>query len=362
MARSVICDNCGHRIAVDEEYTRHKIRCPECGVLSEVTDMPKPGAADPRPAKRFAPSAPEPPLQDAEELARQLWSEPDETSPPKKSEPPPPPPEKKPEPVPERPVVELVERKRSPPPGPPKPPKRAAQTWTDEDEDSSPYDVSGGPERKCPQCFCVLEPEAVLCVRCGLDLKSGKKLVREYKPITRSWEPVAYETRLKLFCAAVFGGLVLSVLMGILLDAVAFSFGPWFAFVVLMAFLLGTFDHIDLVRDKRGHAKLTRTWRVCFVPRPTTEIDLLQYDAVVTGISADAGCYEWFILWTLIPFAIVPAVVWWYQVIHKKKYHAALAHSHNYPEVTLYRGNSREQAEDIAETLRDTARLRYERD
>ncbi len=348
MARSVICDNCGHRIAVDEGYTRRKIRGPECGVLSEVTDAPKPGAADPRPAKRSAPSAPEPPPQDAEELARQLWSEPDEKPPPKKSEPPPPPSprEKKPELVPEPPVVEVVERKH--PPESPEPPKRAAQTWTEEDEDSSPYDVSGGPERKCPQCFCVL------------DLKSGKKLVREFKPMTRSWEPGSFETRVKLFCAAVFGGLVLSVLMGLLLDAVAFSFGPWLCFVVLMGFLLGTFDRIDLVRDKRGHAKLTRTWRVCFVRCPPTELDLLPYDAVVTGVSADAGCYEWFIAVTLLPL-IVPAIVWWYQIIHKKKFYAALAHSHNYPEVTLYRGNSHEQAEDIAETLRDAARLRYER-
>src|SRR5262249_42288245 len=151
--------------------------------------------------------------------------EPDETPPPKKSEPPPAPPsEEKLEPVPERPVVELIERRRPPPPGPP---KRPGQTWTAEDEDSSPYTVSGGPDRKCPQCSGVLAPEAVLCVRCGLDLKSGKTLVREYKPIARSWEPVSFETRLKLFCLAAFGGLGLSLLMGALLDALTFSFAPW---------------------------------------------------------------------------------------------------------------------------------------
>jgi hypothetical protein len=355
MARSVICHNCGHRIEVDEGYTRRKVRCPECGVACDVPDAPKPDPAEPRPSK---PSAAPAPPQKAEELARQLCSEPDKKPPPKKREPPPPPPrEEKPAPVPRRPV-EVVEGPL-PPPGPP---KRAAQTWTEEDEDGSPYEIVGGPERKCPQCFHVLEPEAVLCVRCGLDLKSGKKVVREFKPLARSWEPVAYEKRLTLFGAAVAVGLVLSVLTGVLLDQLAFGLGPWVLFVILMAFLLGTFDRIDLVRDKRGRTTLTRTWRVCFIPRPTIEIDLLQYDAVVTGISADAGCYEWFILWTLVPFGLVPAGIWWYQVIHKKKYHAALAHSHNYPEVTLYRGSNREQAEDIAETLRDAARLRYERE
>jgi len=39
---------------------------------------------------------------------------------------------------------------------------------------------------------------------------------------------------------------------------------------------------------------------------------------------------------------------------------AAVAHTHNYPEVTLCRGNSREQTEDLAETLHDAARLHSE--
>jgi len=365
MALSVICHSCGHRIELAEDHTRRKVRCPECGVMCEVTDAAKPAPPSTRPAKRSTP-APEPSTQDAEELARQLWSEPDEKPAPKRSKPPEPRREEKPAPLPEekpatpppQPAVKLVEGRRPASTGPP---KRAAQTWTEEDEDSSAYDLSGGPERKCPQCSCVLEPEAVLCVRCGLDLKSGKKVVREYKPLERTWEPGSYETRFKLFCAAVLGGLVLSVLAGLLFQSVAFSLVPWAGFAVLMAFLLGTFDRLDLVRDKRGHARLTRTWRVCFIRRPPIEMDLLQYDAVVTGISRDAGCYEWYIALTLWVFGIIPGIVWWYQVIYKVKYYVALAHSHNYPEVTLYRGNHSEQAEDIAVTLRDAARLRYER-
>src|SRR5262249_25595036 len=32
------------------------------------------------------------------------------------------------------------------------------------------------PERRCPECQAVLAPNAVLCVTCGFDLRTGKKL------------------------------------------------------------------------------------------------------------------------------------------------------------------------------------------
>src|SRR5947209_1167831 len=32
------------------------------------------------------------------------------------------------------------------------------------------------PERRCPECQAVLAANAVLCVGCGLDLRTGKKL------------------------------------------------------------------------------------------------------------------------------------------------------------------------------------------
>src|SRR5260370_29275439 len=80
MSLSVICHSCGHRIALAEDFSRRKVRCPECGVMCEVTEAAR--SSTPRTAKRKE----EAPPQDAEELARQLWSEPE---PPKKKERPP---------------------------------------------------------------------------------------------------------------------------------------------------------------------------------------------------------------------------------------------------------------------------------
>lgn len=37
-------------------------------------------------------------------------------------------------------------------------------------------------ESKCPSCGAVLQPEAVLCIQCGYDLRSGKKVNEEAAP------------------------------------------------------------------------------------------------------------------------------------------------------------------------------------
>ena len=346
MAISITCHSCGHRIEVAEDFTRRKVRCPECGVMCEVTGAARDSPATPRAGKRSAPPAAE---QDAEELARQLWSEPEEKKPAKPA---------RAKPSEEASAGEEIPLRALPP----SPALQSSVTWTEEDEDGNPYDVSGGLPSACAQCGTALEPGTALCIHCGLDRKTGKKAVLEYTRFERTWEPgLSYEGRLGLFRIVAGASFVLSIATAIFLGPWYISIGPWVVFVAMMAFLLGTFDRTDLARDRRGNVRLTRTWRVVFVRRPTATIDLREYDGVVTGRSLDAGCYEWFIFFTLLPFFVLPGILWWYHIIHKLKYHAALTRSHGYPEITLYRGNSQERAEEVATTLRDAAHLQYDR-
>jgi hypothetical protein len=349
MAFSVICHSCGHRVELPEDFTRRKVRCPECGVMCEVTEATR--SSPQRPSKQREETAP----QDAEELARQLWSEPE---PPKKKE---------------RPAAKATPQPQEEPAGtdeaplrmeePVVTPRQAAVTWTEEDEDNSRYEVSGGLPITCPQCHRELPAGTVLCVGCGWDLKTGKKKAAlQYEPFQRYWEPwLSYEGRLNLFLAATLISFILSIIGAILADSWYFTLGPWVGFVATVAFLLGTFNRVDLARDRRGNARLTQTWRVFFVLRPTQTIDLREYDGVVTGRSLDAGCYEWLIMFILLAYFVVPGLLWWHYIIRKSKYHVALARSHGYAEIMLYRGNSQETAEEIAEALRDAAHLRYDR-
>jgi hypothetical protein len=47
--------------------------------------------------------------------------------------------------------------------------------------DAGILELAPEPERRCPECQAVLAPNAVLCVNCGLDLRTGKKLERPKK-------------------------------------------------------------------------------------------------------------------------------------------------------------------------------------
>lgn len=348
MALSVVCHSCGHRIGLAEDFSRRKVRCPECGVMCEVAEAAR--SDTPRSGKRTEEARP----QDADELARQLWSEPE---PPKK----------------ERASGQPAQPEAAEPTSsdegmyrleePTVTPRRASVTWTEADEDSSGYEITGGLPITCPQCHRELSAEAVLCVGCGLELKTGKKKAAlRFEPFQRYWEPwLSYESRLRLFLVASLSSLVLSVIAGVLAESWTLALGPLLLFVAMLAFLLGTFNRVDLARDRRGNARLTQTWRVFFLARPTQTIDLREFDGVVTGRSLDAGFYEWVIMFLLLAYLVVPGLLWWHYIIRKPKFHAALARGHGYPEITLYRGSSQEQAEEIAEALRDAAHLHYDR-
>ncbi len=357
MATAVVCHSCGSRIEVADDHARRKVRCPECGVMCEVVEAAR---AAPRPEKKRAEDPGQDsgqPEREAEELARQLWGDPDAPPPAKAPEPPRPAPDKMPAEESSFPVDR--QRRRA---APPASPKRAAQTWTAEDEDASPYDVTGGVPRPCPACGRAMEAADLLCVGCGFDVRAGKKRGREYPPFQRSWEAgLSRDRRWSVFLMLAGSSLVLSAMTVVVFGVWFLSIGPWLGFLAMTSFLLGTFARIDMARDRRGNVKLTQTWYVCFVERPTQAIDLREYQGVVTGRSLDAGCFEWLIFFILLAYFIVPGVLWWYHVIRKTKFHTALTHSHNYPDVILYRGNSQEQAEEIAETLRDAAHLRYDR-
>jgi hypothetical protein len=126
----------------------------------------------------------------------------------------------------------------------------------------------------------------------------------------------------------------------------------------LTAFLLGTFDRLVLARDKRGQVELTKQWLVCFIPQAPQRIDPREHEGIVTGQGHDAGFYEWFILFTLIPFGLLPAVVWWYVAIHRDTFQVALSRDHGYPATLVYSGGNQVQMEEIATALANATHLR----
>ena len=377
----IICEGCGQPVPIPDGYRRNKIQCPSCGVIVPIPEAVRREASTAEPS-RPAPAPPPPPADQEPEAIE--WS-PDEEKPRR-------PPRRTPriEPVDDAPddgrppprkapVVEmrfpcrrcgtLVRRQGECPschpekfPAPAFPINLSLDEPDEEEEDGSPYEVEGADEVKCPKCTKMLPPGSVLCVRCGFHLKKRKKVLKTYQPMDRVWETnYSLPTRIVLFVVS----QVLSGALGLTGVLVADA-DPWvFAcssllFAVMMAFLLGTFDRIRLTRDTRGRAELIKTWRIAFFALQPQRTVVRGFEGILSGRNQDSSFWEWLIFLFLFISGIVPALLWWYYVIHKDRFHVALARDHGYPEVLVYKGWSEMQMKEIAFTLRDASGLRFE--
>jgi hypothetical protein len=370
MSVTVICHGCGEAFPLPEGHTRNKVQCPGCGVICPVPAGAAPKPAAKGPAARKAAPAPTPSF---DPLAAE-----------------PPPPVEKP-----RPVPSFNPFDAQPEPGPAKPPPRA-DLWfpcrrcgrkvrrqgecpscnaapepeaapgvprleldeepprpAEGEEEGTPYLLADKLLPRCPKCRKEMAEGAVLCVACGFDLRRRKKAAKEYEPLARSWETnMPLGRRLfwwgLLVAVVLVGGLVGTVQAG---ASVGGFLAAWLFFALLMAFLVGTFDRVDLTRDRKGRVAVTRAWRFCFVPAAPRTTEVYGFEGVVSGQWADAGFLEWFVLFALLPMGLVPGALWWYFVIHQNAYHVALARDHGYPACYVYRGRREEQMRDVAEAL-----------
>src|SRR5205085_1443130 len=101
------------------------------------------------------------------------------------------------------------------------------------------------------------------------------RVAKTYESVVRQWEAgMSYRRRLGIFLACQGVILPLGIVGSLLRGEPLMFLGPWLLFTALFSFILGTFDRIDLTRDRRGRVELTKTWRVCFLERPTMEIPL----------------------------------------------------------------------------------------
>jgi predicted RNA-binding Zn-ribbon protein involved in translation (DUF1610 family) len=339
--RSVTCHGCGKQLPVPDGFARRKMQCPDCGVYCDV-DLP---------AKKGSPAASKPVKQgprqgkvDDEALFADAFRQPE----PARGAP--------------RPPVKPRAPKEPLPPSPksPDPPaKPAALPEAEDPDDGSPYKVSGPALVRCEECRKQVPVGTKRCPHCGYNFETGERPVKVYTEVHRVWEAgMPFTKRRLLFIACQILVLPMAVLGAVTTDAWAAFLTPWFFFTLLLAFLLGTFDRLELTRDKRGKVRLTKTWRVFFVSRPTQVIRIWDYEGVATG-PADRNCLDWAICFLLLPAGVVPAVIFWYLVLFHDNFHVSLTQHHGFPEMILYRGSNQDRVREIAETLHEVAEVPY---
>lgn len=365
MSDTIVCHGCGAAVPVPDDYARNKMQCPECGVMCPVPPgrSAKKKVAERAPAEEaalFEDDAPPPTTTYSDapipagkgvatcpacgELVR----------------------------VPSRkrgrgecpachadwPAPAVRQKKALPPLPVPPPPDEFAGSSPDEDPDSSnPYRTADGGARRCPGCSDLLGPEVVVCVRCGFDLRAGRKAVKEYQRLERSWDSgTSLRMRIILFLLCQAAALT-AIGVGFLtledapVEVATFAIS-WIVYTAMTAFLLGTYDHIDLKRFKSGKVDLVRAWRIAFVPVAPEKIDVSDYFGVVAGRGEHAGFFEWVVFFILLGSGVVPALIYYYCAIHQTEYYVALTNEHGNPEVKVYRGWSEERMREVQDALK----------
>jgi len=222
----------------------------------------------------------------------------------------------------------------------------------EDDEDESPYLLADKDIPLSPKCRKPMTIGAVLCTACGFDTKTRKKAKRTYDPIARVWE-TNYTIQQRLMWFGVAQGIQLTLALFTLLgggSAWPFVF-TWPLLTGMLAFILGTFERVEIVRDARGWCEVTSAWRFAFWPLAPKKTEIRGFEGVTTGQDHEVGVIEWMICASLLCVAVIPAIVWWYVVIHKPNFHVALSAHHGHPEVFVYRGKSEEQMREIGQVL-----------
>lgn len=333
MSGSVLCHGCGQSIDVPDSHTRNKIRCPYCGVICPVAASTQKGPpAKKKPAAEADVSWDEVP--DSEPELREALL----------------------------PNLELGEKPRprpKPAPEPESPPPVWPPHASDED-DGNPYAVEGGELPKCPNCMKEMERDATLCVSCGYDRRTGKKFTKTYEPMEKHWEAgLSFRARLAIFIA-LQSIMVLMLVGSLLADEIWAFMMSWPIFTAMTSFILGSFDSLDLARDRKGRVTLVKTWRICFIPMEPNKIDVRDYEGVITGTGRDVGFWDWLVCFALLPMGCLLAFVWFYFAIYRDRFYVGLMRDHGFPEMVLYRGWSEDRAHDIASAVRAASGLRHE--
>jgi hypothetical protein len=406
---TVICHGCGQAFGVPEGYARNKIQCPGCGVICPVpADEGKRAAAPAAPrAPAGAREAPRPqPAALEEEAAAWLSAAPaapaplvEEPVPVQERAAPaaePEPPTRKPaetpflcrrcgSPVrrqrecpvcdaggdeslpvdPEREISTGQARGRSRAPGVGLAPhsmeldEPETLGVADDEDDPSPYLLADREMPRCPKCHKDLTADdAVVCVKCGFNLRTRKKATRTYEPIDRSWESdMPLSTRLMWLGAFQVFHLLLTVFASLGGFATPFLVA-WWPLTAILCFVLGTYERVGLTRDNRGRVTLIKRWRFCFVPMTPQVVEVRGFEGVVNGRCNDTVMWDWLVCVMLLCVGVIPAFIWWYNAIYKSTFHVALTLDHGHAEVYVYRGRNEEQMHDITRVLCDAAGLR----
>jgi predicted RNA-binding Zn-ribbon protein involved in translation (DUF1610 family) len=336
MSAELECGGCGKRLKVRPEWEGKKAKCPACGAVSVVRAAEPAREAAVRPADFPGPGSPPPP-------GNVLTVEPVDALP--------------------------------------------LQPAPDAGQGRAPAPAAGGDDA-CPECGQPMARDAVICLDCGFNRKTGKQLKTVSRRVERTWylggvfEPAVIVVFVLLIlvlgAVAFFGHELLAAaemndggppeantaadLGRIIVEAVLVVAG-----VVLGALLLlGTFTRIRITRDRGGKPLLFRDRWMFFIPVARSTLQLDEYQLIRLG-HKEGGAQIHLLAMLLLLFlcGLLPGLIFYMLLFRGSTFTLEVAGEHEgglAPEVepeVLYRGPSEAKMRAIGDSLKEIAGLRY---
>ena len=355
MLNPVYCSGCGLRLAIPPGHAKTKLRCAECGVFNEIprevlealaANVPnlveepvKPQAAPVRPK-----AVPEPEPEENDQTYGFL------------KEPAPPPIAT---PVVDQPAAKpKIKTKRGKIDSDDDAPREVLIQGTT-DDDGNPYQVTGDiATRRCPECEKKVDARRAICGHCGYNFETKEKAERTFESIDREWEAGwPFQQRIATFAAFQLVNLVLMIASIVMGHGVPLSFVMVLMMVGLQAFLVGTYERLNLKRTERGKVTLLHTWRYAFIARPSVTIKWKEHEGVTVTRDNDFDLGSWVCAFILFGYACVPGILFWWFVIRPDKFTVTLCKDHGTPATPLFLTANQDRAHEIMEVVSDITTL-----
>jgi hypothetical protein len=309
MTLEFACPQGGHRLRVKEEFAGKKVRCPKCGAVVVAPAA----SADARPASDLPI-----PLLDSAAAPR-----PDAIAA---------------RPLPVQPIDPEPAGRRRP--------------------------AAADPEDCCPGCGRFLAPEAVLCIDCGYNRQTGKRLRTVSRRMRRMWYLGGFSSPASIVVVAVL--YLFLIVLGFASESLAAGLLLLLAGAVPSVLLLGTFTRIIVTRDADGRPVVIRDRWAAFLRYSHAEIDLEEYRVIRLGHQDTAlNLIVLGIMLLLCFFGVIPGLIFWILLFRGSSFTLEIAGEHEgsvaplvEPKV-LYRGPSEAKMREIGDTLKEIADLRY---
>ena len=227
-----------------------------------------------------------------------------------------------------------------------------------EDDDGNPYHVTGDiATRRCPECKKKVDVRRAVCGHCGYNFETKEKAERTFEFIDREWESGwPFQKRIGLFVIFQLVNLIIFMSLAIM-GHFTLSFVMVLFTVGLQAFLIGTYERLNLKRTEKGKITIVHTWRYAFIARPSVTIRWKEHEGITLTRENEFELMGWVFLIVLLGYGCLPGVLFWFFYLRPDKFTIALTKDHGSPATPIFRTTNDERAKEVQEFVSDITTL-----